>query len=84
MSTFVSNPRVNNGKPVPLIEMGGDINTPDGCKKFALKLATPRFVAEYGRKPIDDDEILAYNRNRCDAIIAACEREAKAVQNERL
>ena len=79
---MTSNPAVNNGEPVPLYELSGSINTLEGWNKLVLERATPRFIAEYGRKPINDDEVFAHNRSYCDAIVAACEREAKAVQHE--
>ena len=75
-----SHPHFTDGKPVPLYEMGGDINTVEGSNRLALKWAISGFSREYGRPPENDAEAWAWNDRKYKETM---ERYTKETQDQK-
>ena len=62
----ISHPNVNGGQPVPLykpVDRPGGINTLEGWNKFAAESNNRAFFQVFGRKPVCDAELRAWEKS---------------------
>jgi len=66
-----SHPDINDGNSVPLYETATVEKQREQERRYLQKFVTPRFIAEYGREPLNHSEAWAYNRTMAKNLIAS-------------